>query len=127
MVALPVSLFGSDLELENKKLWHAVSGAAFLKINFNIQDEDILNAVRFHTTGRAGMSLLEKVVFVADMISDDRTFEEADKVRKIADESLDKAVCLSSVLSIDFLIKKLVKISPSTLDAYNDTVGSFDF
>lgn len=50
----------SALEFDNKKLWHAFSGAAYLKTKLNIDDEEILNAVKFHTTGRAEMSLLEK-------------------------------------------------------------------
>lgn len=115
----------SALELENKKLWHALSGAAYLKVELHIEDEDILNAVKFHTTGRAGMSVLEKVVFVADMISEDRTFAEAEKVRKIAEESLNKAVCLTAVLSLEWLTEKLATIAPNTLAAYNDTVKSF--
>ena len=48
----------SELEFESKKLWHALSGAAYLKTKLKIEDEEILNAVKFHTTGRAGMSLL---------------------------------------------------------------------
>ena len=116
----------SQLEFESKKLWHALSGAAYLKTKLKIEDEEILNAVKFHTTGRAGMSLLEKVVFVADMISEDRTFFEAEKVRKTAEESLDKAVCLTAVLSIEWLTEKMAKIAPNTLAAYNDTVKSFN-
>lgn len=115
----------SDLEFANKKLWHAVSGAAYLKVKLNIDDEDILNAVKFHTTGRAGMSLLEKVVFVADMTSADRTSEESSKVKAIAEENLDKAVCLTAVSCIEYLTEKFAIIAPNTLAAYNDTVKSF--
>lgn len=115
----------SDLEFENKKLWHAVSGAAYLKTQLKIDDDDILNAVKFHTTGRAGMSLLEKVVFVADMISEDRMFEEAEKLREFADESIDKAVCFATILSIGRLTEKFSTIAPGTLEAYNDTVKFF--
>ena len=116
----------SALELKNKKLWHAVSGCAYLKIRLNIDDEEILNAVKFHTTGRAGMSRLEKVIFVADMISDDRTSEESKKVKVVAEENLDKAVCLTSIFCIEWLIDKMTTIAPNTLAAYNDTVKFFD-
>lgn len=112
----------SQMEKENKKLWHAVSGTAYLKTKLNIRDEDILNAVKYHTTGRAGMSKLEKIIFLADLISDERNFDGVEKIRAIAKESLDKAVCVASIYSIDFLIKKKVPIAVNTIDAYNDTV-----
>ena len=116
----------SALEFDNKKLWHAFSGAAYLKTKLNIDDEEILNAVKFHTTGRAEMSLLEKIVFVADMISDDRTSAESVKVKKIAEESLDKAVCLTARFSIELLMEKEMTIAPNTLAVYNDTVKNFN-
>ena len=115
----------SALEFDNKKLWHALSGAAYLKTKLNIDDEEILNAVKFHTTGRSEMSLLEKIVLVADMISDDRTSAESVKVKKIAEESLDKAVCLTARFSIELLMEKEMTIAPNTLAAYNDTVKNF--
>lgn len=116
----------SDLELENKKLWHAVSGMAFLKTKLNIVDEDILNAIRYHTTGRAGMSLLEKIVFVADMTTVDRTSLEAKKVRRVVQEDLDKAVCLTAIFSIEWLIERKAVVAPDTLGAYNDNVKAFN-
>ena len=116
----------SDLELENKKLWHAVSGMAFLKTKLNIVDEDILNAIRYHTTGRAGMSLLEKIVFVADMTTVDRTSLEAKKVRRVVQEDLDRAVCLPAIFSMEGLIARKAVVAPDTLCAYNDNVKAFN-
>lgn len=113
------------LERENKKLWHAISGAAYLRNTLKIDDEDILNAVRYHTTGRVGMSLLEKVVFLADMTSDDRTFDGVDEARALAEESLNKALCLSAALSIEWLLVKKAAIAPDTLGLYNETVKFF--
>ena len=52
----------SQAEKNNPKLWHAMSGAAFIRHELGITDPDIVNAVRYHTTGRAGMSLLEKII-----------------------------------------------------------------
>ncbi len=62
-----------EFELNTKKLLHAVIGSKYIEKVLGINDSDILNAVRYHTTGRAGMSVLEKVVFVAA----DRRFEPA--------------------------------------------------
>lgn len=114
------------LELENKKLWHAVSGMAFLKTRLNIEDEDILNAVRYHTTGRARMSLLEKVVFVADITTADRTSPEAKEIRKVVEEDLDKAVCLTALASMEWLTQRKAVVAPNTLAAYNDNVKAFN-
>ena len=58
----------TDLEINTAKLYHAMSGKVFARNEFGIEDEDMLNAVRYHTTGRRGMSLLEKIIFVADFI-----------------------------------------------------------
>ncbi len=59
-------------ERANPKVWHAMAGEAFLRMEGITDDEEILSAVRWHTTGRAGMSLLEKIVYTADFISADR-------------------------------------------------------
>ena len=116
----------SALELENKKLWHAISGMAFLKIKLNIADEGILNAIRYHTTGRAGMSLLEKIVFVADMTTEDRTSPEAKMVKRVAEDNLDKAVCLTAIASMKLLMERMMVVAPDTLDTYNDNLKAFN-
>ena len=80
----------------NPDLSHSKVGACLLKDEFGIDDEDILNAVAFHTTGRAGMSTLEKIIFLADAIEPSRKQPGVDSVRTIAMEDLDRA-CLASV------------------------------
>jgi nicotinate-nucleotide adenylyltransferase len=59
------AIIPDEVTQASRTLWHAVAGAAFIRHILNVDDEDILQAVRYHTTGRAGMSLLEKVLFVA--------------------------------------------------------------
>lgn len=116
----------TEMELANEKLWHAISGAAYLKTVLKIEDKDILNAVRYHTTGRVGMSLLEKIIFLADMISDDRIFDGVDEARALAEENLEMALCLSAKLSIEWLLAKRAAIAPDTLGLYNETVKFFN-
>ena len=82
----------TPLERSTRKLWHAISGAAFVQVELGITDEDIINSIRYHTTGRAGMSLLEKVIFIADFTSAEREYDGVDKMRKLADKDLDEAV-----------------------------------
>ena len=71
------------------KVLHAFNGAEEARFGYGIEDEDILNAVRYHTTGRAGMSPLEKLVYVADMIEPNRTFEGVEELRALTKKSLD--------------------------------------
>ena len=80
-----------DYYIDKPQLAHSKLAAAILKDKFGVEDEDILNAVRYHTTGRAGMSLLEKIIFVADATEPNRTYEEAEELNKLAFSDLDQA------------------------------------
>lgn len=82
---------------------HAPAGAIFAKEVCGEENEEILNAVRFHTTGRVGMTLLEKIIFVADYIEEGRSFPEVDELRAIARLDLDQAVLASLKSSIRHL------------------------
>lgn len=73
-------------------VWHAVTGAAYLYHELGLRDTPVLDAVRFHTTGRGGMSLLEKVVFLADATSADRDFPGIRELRSLSEEDLDHAM-----------------------------------
>ena len=109
-----------DCEINVAKLYHSMSGRIFAEKEFGITDEDILNAVRYHTTGRKNMSLLEKIVFIADFISAERDYDGVDIMRQKAVISLDEAI----VEGLSFTIKDLIDagriIHPDTVDAYND-------
>ncbi len=115
----------SDIELKNKKLWHAISGALYIKNILKIDDEDIMNSVRYHTTGRENMSELEKIIFVADFISDDRVFNGVETIREIAEDNLDKAVAKGASITIVHLLEKNKLIDHNTLSAYNRYTSNF--
>ena len=110
----------SPIELVNPKLWHAKAGKAYLKTKLNITDADMLNAVSFHTTARAGMSVLEKVIYIADYISDERDYNGVEEMREAAEKSLEKAMFIALKFTLSDLSKKSVVISPDSVDAYND-------
>lgn len=110
----------TELEKNSQKLWHAISGSAYIKVELGITDEDIINAVRYHTTGRAGMSLLEKIVFVADFTSADRDYEGVEKMRKAADKSLDEAVFEGMSFTISDLAERKLTIAPDSFAGYNE-------
>lgn len=100
------------------EVWHAPVGAILAKKQFGILDEDILNAIQFHTTGRENMSLLEKIVFVADFIEPGRTHEVCTKCAELAEVSLDAAVAFECKCTIEFLQSKNEIIHEDTLKAF---------
>ena len=68
-----------------------------------MEDEDIINAVSFHTTGRAGMSLLEKIIYVADAIEPGRSYPGVEEIRRAAEEDIDKACLISLAHTIEYV------------------------
>lgn len=109
-----------SIQLASPPIWHGFAAAAFLAEQLKIEEEDILNAVRFHTTGRPGMSTLEKIIYVADMTSADRTYKDVNRVRKKASRSLDGALLYSLVYTIRSLAKKKLPVPVDTMMAYNE-------
>lgn len=112
----------TDEERSAPKLWHAILGAAYLERQAGISDREILDAVRYHTTARANMSILEKVLFVADFISEDRKFDGVKELREAAEESLEKAVQLGCAMTVQDLAENHLAIHPDTIAAYNWSV-----
>ncbi len=106
-------------ELETKSLWHAVAGAYFIKTHFGVEDIDILNSVRFHTVGRAGMTRLEEIVYLGDLISADRDYKDVDRMRKIAYTNLNSAMLEGFAYSIKSVVKKDGLIPICTAEGYN--------
>lgn len=109
----------SGAELSAKALWHGPAGAYFIKTKLNITDSDIINAVRYHTVGRASMSKLEQIIYIADLISDDRDYKDADKMRKLAFSDFERAMYEAVCYSVLSVVKKQTYIPESTLDLYN--------
>lgn len=101
------------------KLWHGIAGAYYVKNVLKIEDRDILNAIRFHTVGRAYMSRLEKIVFLADMVSKDRDYPHVEKYREAVLKSLDNGMFQTLRWSIMKTAEDGNKIPICTIEAYN--------
>ncbi|WP_026584560.1 bis(5'-nucleosyl)-tetraphosphatase (symmetrical) YqeK [Bacillus sp. J33] len=112
----------SELLDYNSELWHAPVGAYLAEKEAGITDSEVLNAIRYHTSGRTGMTLLEKVIYLADYIEPGRHFPGVDEVRELAVSSLDKALIKSVQNTIIFLMKKDQPVFPATFHTYNDLV-----
>lgn len=112
----------SDTERANPKLWHAVCGAAYIEHVLGVSDAEIIDAVKYHTSGRGSMPLLLKCLFVADYISADRDYPGVEEMREYAAESLEKAIAEGVAFTIGELAKKRLPIAAASIDAYNEAI-----
>lgn len=101
------------------KTLHGHTAAAQLKQKGWITDEEVLNAIKWHTTGRAGMGMLEKIIYIADYMEPHRDFPGVEKLRKLAFENIDKAVLLGLKMSINNIIENKSLIDTDSVQAYN--------
>ena len=111
--------YGVDLdplERATEKLLHAKSGAALAKYIFG--QEDIYDAILYHTTARAGMSVEEKILYVADYMEPNRDFPEVERLRHLAYTDLDKAVGMGTSLSIQEMLQRGKELHHDTQGAY---------
>lgn len=99
-----VRKFGlDDVYIDNNPLAHSKVAAGILRNEFGVTDEEVLDAVRYHTTGRAGMSLLEEIVYVADAIEENRNYPGLNELQQQALTDLDGA-CL---FIMDYMLGRL--------------------
>jgi len=110
----------TKLEKVTPKLWHAIVGAEYIKNKLGIDDDEIIKAIRYHTTGRADMTLSEKILFIADFISADRDYNGSDEMRQRAEVSLEHAMDMGLSFTISDLVENGRPVHPDTIDAYND-------
>jgi predicted HD superfamily hydrolase involved in NAD metabolism len=114
--------FPQDLLHYHAELWHAPAGAYLVEKEAGIKDKEVLDAIRYHTSGRPGMTLLEKVIYLADYIEPGRHFPGVDEVRVLAKENLDTALIQAVKNTILFLMKKNQPVYPDSFKTYNDLV-----
>lgn len=110
-----------DPALKNwgNNVWHGLVGRYLIGEHFGISDEEILTAIARHTVGAADMTLLDKVLYVADYIEIGREFPGVETARDLAKEDLDKAVAYETARTIEHLARKNFPIYPQTLETYN--------
>jgi predicted HD superfamily hydrolase involved in NAD metabolism len=111
-----------DLLDYHHELWHGPVGALMLEREIGLNDPEIMSAIRYHTTGRKHMSILDKIVFLADYIEPGRDFPGVDEVRDTALKSIDQACAMALKNTIVFLISKERTVYPDTFHAYNDLI-----
>ena len=104
----------------NGQILHGFAAAEVAEKELGINDEEILDAIRYHTIGKKDMSLTAKIVYLADAIEDDRDWLGVVKTRKLAEKNIDTAIIYELNQKIEYLIKKDSLIHPNTLTFRND-------
>ena len=110
----------SEVEVAEPKLWHAIAGACYIENEGLCDDSEIISAVRYHTTGKPSMTLLEKILYVADFTSAERDYDGVDIMRKAADESLEIAMFEGTRFSINSILLKCGFVHIDSILMYNE-------
>lgn len=113
-------IYLDELENNNIALSHSVIGSYIAQYELGIEDKDIISAIKYHTTGKEDMTLLEKIIYLADTIEEDRNFKGVDLLRELAyGGNIDEALLISFNNSIKFVIDNNQMIHPRTIKARN--------
>ena len=108
-----------EIEKKAPQLLHGKVGAIIGKNIMHIEDEEILSAVKYHTTGKKDMTILEKIIYIADYIEPNRSFSGVEELRKLTFENLDKGVVVGIDNTIKYILKQGGLIHPNTIEARN--------
>ena len=106
-------------ELNSPPLWHGPAGAYYISAKLGITDSDILAAVRYHTAGNDNMTPLQKIVYLGDLVSEDRGYKDVEKYRKMSFDDLDNAMYHALRFSVGETLGKGGLIPACTWRAYN--------
>lgn len=125
MESMLKSMYGVSVDAMSRlmpKILHGPLGACEAQRKYNIYDPEILDAVKYHTTGKGGMSLLGKIIYIADYIEPNRDFEGVEVLRKLAYDNIDEAIIYGIDETIKDLIGRGLVIQPDTVHARNDLI-----
>jgi predicted HD superfamily hydrolase involved in NAD metabolism len=118
-LAVSFGLMLSEVERRSGALLHAIVGAEMARRECGISNERVLAAIRCHTTGRVGMSVLDKVLFVADYIEPGRSFPGVRRVREAALHDLEVATLWALDQTIGYVLERGQLLHPATVEARN--------
>lgn len=123
MIELVGNEYIKDIDgMYNKSILHGYAGAKYLEKKMNILDDEILNAVRYHTTGKKNMNDIEKVVYISDAIELGRNYPEVEKIREKVFENLNEGILMEIDYKIKMLIDKKVMIHKNTIEFRNELI-----
>lgn len=113
-------IYLDEYEKDNLALSHSIIGSVLVRHEFLIEDIDIITAVRYHTTGKSNMDMLEKIIYIADLIEVNRNYPGVDELRDLVyDGKMDEALLKSFDNTIKLVIDRNQIIHPRTIEARN--------
>ena len=116
----------SQAQRHNPKLWHALSGAAYVEYVLGVGDREVVEAIACHTGGKSGMGLLDKVLFVADYISADRDYPGVERMRELAKSSLEEALVEGIAFTVAEKTGERQTLDPQSICAYNEALWALE-
>ncbi len=120
MINLVEDKFSDDIDgIYKKNILHGFAGAEYLKKYLNINDGEILSAVRYHTIGKKHMSDIEKVVYISDGIEYGRDYEGVEEIREAVFKDLDKGILMELNYKLKMLVDRNVIIHKNTVEFRN--------
>ncbi len=114
-----------DTQKGAPKLWHSILGAVYVKEVLKITDPEIFDAIKYHTTAKAAMPLLSKVIFLADFTSEERDYPGVEDMRKAVDTDLDLAMYEALEFSVMDLTERGLPVHKDTLEAFDEAKMNF--
>lgn len=108
-----------DMLQYGSNIWHGPLGSVLMKNEYNIEDEEILEAIKYHTIGSPRMGKVAQIIYVADFIEPNRSFKGVEKARELAKIDLNEAIAYISRHTIANLIDRKTKIYPKAIETYN--------
>lgn len=112
-----------DVQKKQPKTWHGMAACGYMKHRLHIDDPEILEAVFCHTTGSGHMSVLDEVIYLADLTSAERSYPDVENMRRLAETALAPAMRAAMIFAVEDLVSRRLGISRDTLDAYNRYVA----
>lgn len=101
-------------------VWHGICAAILAQTQWGVEDEEVLSAIRCHTTGKPGMSLLDEIVFLADMTSAERDYPEVDYLRKLEKKDIHRAIREALEMNLHWLEESGKPVDEETRAALED-------
>ncbi|NLC69089.1 MAG: HD domain-containing protein [Clostridiaceae bacterium] len=108
-----------EINKRQPKLLHGPVGAYLARVDYGIGDEEVLEAIKVHTTGKENMGMLDKIIFLADIIEPERDFQGVDRIREMAYMDIDRALMLAFDRIITHVLEKRELLHPDTINARN--------
>lgn len=106
-------------------IWHGPCAAILCRTQWGVTDLEVLSAIDCHTTGKPGMSKLDKIIYLADMTSAERDYPEVYELRELAEEDLDKAMVTAVGQSLAWMEKSGKPIDALSYETYDDLRKSY--